>query len=156
MTGKLTGRSPGGVKERLRDVSNRMTGGRAVNMRQEAVPAAYRIFFRQIGIDPDVTRTPPEHAALERMRHGGFRSYGLIWDAVTIATVETGVGVLPFDADTRHGGTRPTPGAPGETLGQTELVEGEGAGRCRTARSCWPTRTARWPSCSAGPRPSTR
>ena len=124
---KLTGRSPRGVRERLRLISSRMTGGRAVNMRQEAIPAAYRIFFRQIGIDPDDTHTPPEQAALDRMRHGEFRSYGLMWDAVTIATGETGVGVFALDADTVSGepGLRLT--APGETLGKTELVEGEGA-----------------------------
>jgi DNA/RNA-binding domain of Phe-tRNA-synthetase-like protein len=41
--------------------------------------------------------------------------------------VETGVGVLAFDADTVTGVPGLRLAAPGETLGQTELVEGEGA-----------------------------
>jgi DNA/RNA-binding domain of Phe-tRNA-synthetase-like protein len=91
-------RSPRSVRERLREMSNRFTGGRAVNLRQEPVPWAYRVFFRQVGIDPDDRRTPVEDAALERMKHGGFESRNLLDDALTIAVVETGVPVLAFDA----------------------------------------------------------
>ena len=42
-------------------------------MRQDAVPWAYRVFSRQVGIDPDTDRTPVERIALERLRHGGLR-----------------------------------------------------------------------------------
>ncbi len=98
------GRSPRVVKERLRTMSDRFTGGRAVNLRQQPIPWAYRVFFRQIGIDPDDRRTPVEGLALERMMHGGFRSQGLPHDAVVIATVETGVALMTLDAD-RVGGT---------------------------------------------------
>jgi DNA/RNA-binding domain of Phe-tRNA-synthetase-like protein len=94
-----SGRSPQSVKARLREMSNRFTGGRAVNLRQEPVPWAYRVFFRQVGIDPDDRRTPVEEAALERMKHGGFRSRNLLDDALTIAVIETGVPVIAFDAD---------------------------------------------------------
>ncbi len=87
------------MKDRLRILSDRYTGGKAVNLRQEPIPWAYRVFFRQIGIDPDDRRTPPEEAALERMRAGGFRSRNLLDDALTIAVVETGVAVLALDAD---------------------------------------------------------
>ncbi len=93
------GRSPRAVKDRLRTMSDRFTGGRAVNLRQQPIPWAYRVFFRQIGIDPDDHRTPVEGLALERMVHGGFRSQGLPRDAVVIATVETGVALMAFDAD---------------------------------------------------------
>ena len=68
-------------------------------MRQEAVPWAYRVFFRQVGIDPDSHRTPVEQAALDRMKWGGFRSSNLVDDALLIATIETGVPVIAFDGD---------------------------------------------------------
>jgi DNA/RNA-binding domain of Phe-tRNA-synthetase-like protein len=94
----VPGRSPAEVRERLRDASDRFTGGKAVNLRQQPVPYAYRVFFRHIGIDPDEQRTPIEAIALERMRAGGFVSQGLIEDALLLATLETGVPVLAFDA----------------------------------------------------------
>ena len=92
------GRSPAAVRERLRDASNRFTGGKAVTMRQQPIPGAYRVFFRHIGIDPDDQRTPIEAIAVERLRAGGFRSHGLVEDAVLLATLETGVPVQAFDA----------------------------------------------------------
>ena len=92
-------KTPPAVKERLAALSNRFTGGKVVHMRQEAVPWAYRVFFRQVGIDPDTHRTPVEQAALDRMKWGGFRSSNLVDDALLIATIETGVPVLAFDAD---------------------------------------------------------
>jgi DNA/RNA-binding domain of Phe-tRNA-synthetase-like protein len=94
-----SGRTPPEVKERLREMSNRYTGGKAVQLRQEPVPWAYRVFFRQVGIDPDDHRTPAEQAALDRMKHGSFRSRNLLDDAIVIATVETGVPMLALDAD---------------------------------------------------------
>jgi DNA/RNA-binding domain of Phe-tRNA-synthetase-like protein len=94
-----SGPSPREVKERLKVMSNRFTGPKAVNLRQEPVPWAYRVFFRQVGIDPDERRTAPEEIALERMKRGGFRSQNLLDDAMVIATVETGVPVIAFDAD---------------------------------------------------------
>ena len=92
-------RSPRGVHRRLWALSNRITGARAVTLRREPVPAAYRAFFRQIGLDPDEERTPPEALVLERLRQGGFRSRGLPEDALVVATVETGVATLALDAD---------------------------------------------------------
>jgi DNA/RNA-binding domain of Phe-tRNA-synthetase-like protein len=56
------------------------------------------VFFRHIGIDPDVQRTPVEAIAVERMRAGGFKSHGLIDDALLLATLETGVPLQAFDA----------------------------------------------------------
>ena len=90
-------RSPRGVARRLWELSNRYTGARAVTMRQEPVPAAYRAFFRQIGLNPDEQRTPVEEAVLERMRRGGFPVRGLPADATLVATVETGVPVTALD-----------------------------------------------------------
>jgi DNA/RNA-binding domain of Phe-tRNA-synthetase-like protein len=96
-------RSPRGVHRRLWTLSNRFTGARAVALRQEPVPAAYRAFFRQIGLDPDEQRPPAEEAALDRMRRGGFKSRGLPADALLVATVETGVAMLVLDADRLDG-----------------------------------------------------
>jgi DNA/RNA-binding domain of Phe-tRNA-synthetase-like protein len=94
-----SGRSPRAVRERLREMSNRISGAKAVQMRQEAVPWAYRVFFRQVGIDPDERRTPVEEVVLDRLKHGGFRSRNLLDDAITIATFETGVPIVAFDGD---------------------------------------------------------
>jgi DNA/RNA-binding domain of Phe-tRNA-synthetase-like protein len=91
-------RSPPEVVARLRHASDRFTGGRAITLRQQPVPHAYRVFFRYIGIDPDEQRTPVEAIAVERMRAGGFRSAGLVDDALLLATLETGVPLQAFDA----------------------------------------------------------
>jgi DNA/RNA-binding domain of Phe-tRNA-synthetase-like protein len=98
-----SGRSPREVKQRLRMLSDRFTGGEAVNLRHKPIPWAYRVFFRHIGLDPDRSRTPVEQLALERMKHGGFRSRSLLDDALTIATVESGVALRAFDADRVEG-----------------------------------------------------
>ena len=109
-----SGRSPREVKQRLRMLSDRFTGGEAVNLRHKPIPWAYRVFFRHIGLDPDRTRTPVEALALERMKHGGFRSRSLVDDALTIATVESGVAVRAFDADRVEG----SPGLRGSSAGE--------------------------------------
>jgi DNA/RNA-binding domain of Phe-tRNA-synthetase-like protein len=91
------------VRERLRTLSNRFTGARAVTLRQEPVPWAYRVFFRQVGIDPDERRTPIEQIAIDRLQHGGFKSIGRIEDALLIATLETAVPIVAYDADRVEG-----------------------------------------------------
>ena len=50
-------------------------------MRQDPVPWAYRVFWRQVGIDPDTDRTPVEQIALDRLKRGGLRSRNLLDDA---------------------------------------------------------------------------
>jgi DNA/RNA-binding domain of Phe-tRNA-synthetase-like protein len=92
-------RTPPEVKQRLRALADRYTGGKVVHMRQDAVPWAYRVFSRQVGIDPDVDRTPVEAIAVERLRHGGLKSENIVDDALTIAIAETGVPVIALDAD---------------------------------------------------------
>jgi DNA/RNA-binding domain of Phe-tRNA-synthetase-like protein len=91
--------SPRPVKQRLRVLANRYTGSKVVHMRQDPVPWAYRVFSRQVGIDPDTDRTPAERVALDRLKWGGFRSQNLVDDALTIAVAETGVPVIAFDGD---------------------------------------------------------
>jgi DNA/RNA-binding domain of Phe-tRNA-synthetase-like protein len=92
-------RSPREVKQRLRLLADRYTGGKVVHMRQDPVPWAYRVFSRQVGIDPDHDRTPVEAVALRRLKHGGLHSENLVDDALTIAIAETGVPLIALDAD---------------------------------------------------------
>lgn len=90
-------RSPPEVRERLRALADRMHGARAVALRAEPVPHAHRVFFRHVGLDPDVQRIPVEQALVERLLLGGYRSHGLPADALAIALVETAVGVWAVD-----------------------------------------------------------
>lgn len=93
-----SGRTPEPVRRRMRELASRITGGHVVHMRQDRVPWAYRVFWRQVGIDPDTDRTPVEQIALERLKWGGLRTRDFVDDAITIATLETAVPVLAFDA----------------------------------------------------------
>jgi DNA/RNA-binding domain of Phe-tRNA-synthetase-like protein len=120
----LTGSSPPEVLARLKALSDRFRGSRAVGIRREPVAAAYRVFFRHIGLEPDTVRTPIEAAALERMLHGGFLSRCLLEDLLLIALVDTGVPVWALDADSVGG-----------RLGIRTSREGEPLGRSPGARS---------------------
>ena len=111
-----SGRSPREVKEQLKELAGRFSGAQAVNLRQQAIPWAYRVFFRHIGLDPDEQRTPVEEVALERMKKGGFPSVSLLDDALTIAIAESGVALRAFDADKIEGRLGIRPSAPGEPL----------------------------------------
>ena len=110
------GRSPDVVHRRLRDLSDRTYGSQAIRLRERPIPWAYRVFFRQIGLDPDRTRTPVEQLTLDRLHDGGFRSRGLPADALNIAIVETGVALRAFDADRLAGPLCIRDSAPGESL----------------------------------------
>jgi DNA/RNA-binding domain of Phe-tRNA-synthetase-like protein len=91
--------SPREVKRRLAELSSRYRGASVIAMRTKPIPHAYRSFFRQIGLDPDVERIPSEAAGVARLMHGQFRSSNLIADACLIALVETGVPVWALDAE---------------------------------------------------------
>lgn len=110
------GRSSESVRMRLRGISDRFYGGHAIHMREQPIPWAYRVFFRQIGLDPDRTRTPVEQLALDRLHDGAFVTYGIPDDALTIAIAETGVAVRAFDADRLQGRLCIRDSAPGESL----------------------------------------
>ena len=96
-------RSPPEVRRRLRATADRYTGGKVIHMRQDPVPWAYRVFSRQVGIDPDRDRTPIEAIALERLKQGGLSSRNLLDDALTIAIAETGVPLIALDSDRVEG-----------------------------------------------------
>ncbi len=111
-----SGRSPASVRRQLNMLSDRFMGGHAVHLRERPIPWAYRVFFRQIGLDPDRTRTPVEALALERMKSGAFKSRNQLDDALTIATIETGVALRAFDAARIEGELGIRESAPGEEL----------------------------------------
>lgn len=119
----VTGSSPPDVEARMRELSNRFRGARAVAIRREPVPAAYRVFFRHIGLDPDVVRTPIEAAVLERMLRGGFLTGGLLDDVLLLALADTGVPVWALDADSLDGPLGIRASREGEHLGHS----GDGA-----------------------------
>lgn len=89
--------TPRELRDRLRRMADRMTGAEAIAMRRREVPHAHRVFFRHVGLDPDVVRTPVEALVLRRMTEGGLGPQGLIADALNVAVLETGVGVWAFD-----------------------------------------------------------
>jgi DNA/RNA-binding domain of Phe-tRNA-synthetase-like protein len=128
-------KSPEPVRQRLRGLSDRFFGAHAIHMRERPIPWAYRVFFRQIGLDPDRIRTPVEQLALDRLHDGAFKSQGLPADALTIATVETGVALRSFDAGQLQGELCIRDSAPGESLagrpgqlpqGTLTIADGEG------------------------------
>ena len=75
------------------------SGARAVGVRREPVPAAYRVFFRHIGLDPEV-RTNADRGGGARA-DAARRLYArgdLLEDVLLIALVDTGVPVWALDA----------------------------------------------------------
>ncbi len=120
------GPSPEPVRRRLRILSDRIYGSEAIRLRERPVPWAYRVFFRQIGIDPDRDRTPVEQRIFDRLSEGALKSYGLVADALTIGIVETGVALRAFDADRCEGGLCIREAAEGEPhpAGHGELAPG--------------------------------
>jgi DNA/RNA-binding domain of Phe-tRNA-synthetase-like protein len=118
--GSLTGASPADLLSRLQEKSNRFRGANAVAVRREPVPSAYRVFFRHIGLDPEVVRTPIEAAVFDRMMHGGFISAGLLADVLLIALLDTGVPVWALDAESVDGPLGIRASADGERLGRGE------------------------------------
>jgi hypothetical protein len=91
-------RTPPGIRARLAHLSDRWRGAQAVALRRQPVAHAHRVFFRHIGLDPDIQRVPQEEVVVQRLLDGGFKPRGLPADALTIACVETGVGVWALDA----------------------------------------------------------
>jgi DNA/RNA-binding domain of Phe-tRNA-synthetase-like protein len=131
-------RSPPELRERLRMLATRLRGAEAVELRRRPVPHAYRVFFRQIGLDPDDRRTPVEEATMRRLMHGGYESHGALEDALLLAVVETGVPVWAVDEDTldgplgvraaRRGEQRPRADGFADDLPEGRLVVADAAG----------------------------
>ena len=62
------------LKQRLRMLADRYTGGKVIHMRQDPVPWAYRVFSRQVGIDPTRTARRWRPSRSQRLKHGGLRA----------------------------------------------------------------------------------
>ncbi len=131
----LTGSSPPQVRRRLAELSNRYRGARAVGIRREPVPAAYRVFYRHIGLEPDTERTPIEAAILERMLRGGFLTRCLLEDVLLLALVDTGVPVWALDAESVDGALGIRASLQGERLGRAAEAPVLPAGRLVVADS---------------------
>lgn len=91
--------SPAELVNQLKDMSTRFRGPQAMKLPTEPIPVAYRAFFRQVGVDPDVDRTPVEAVIFDRIMRGRFLSRNRLADALTSAIVETQVALSAFDAD---------------------------------------------------------
>jgi hypothetical protein len=127
--GPLTGDSPADIRARLSELSNRVRGARAIGLRAEPVPSAYRVFFHHIGLDPDVEHTPLEAAVLERMLRGGFLTGGMLDDILLIALMDTGVPVWALDSATLDGPLGIRSSNEGEPLGHSSEASLLPAGR---------------------------
>ena len=112
--------SPPELRHRMREMSSRFLGSHALALRSKPIPHAYRVFFRHIGLDPDVVRVPVEAVIVERLKAGGFKSRSLLHDALTIAIVETNVPIWALDAATVLGDLEIRRAAEGEPLGRGE------------------------------------
>jgi hypothetical protein len=121
--------SPPTLQRRLHELSSRWAGPHAINLRQRPVPAAYRVFFRHIGLDPDVAPTPIEEAMLGRMLQGGFISSNVLADALLIALVDTGVPVWALAAGAIEGPLGIRASRAGESLGRAPGAPALPAGR---------------------------
>ena len=108
------GPTPRELRERLRRMADRMHGAEAIAMRAARGPA------RLPRVLPPRRPRPRRRAHAGRgrwccagCREGGLRPQGLIADALTVAVLETGVGVWAFDglASARRGSRRTAAGS---------------------------------------------
>lgn len=109
--------SPQPLRERLQTLSNRFNGAKAIALRREPVPSAYRVFFRHIGLDPDAFPTPIEAAVRQRLIDGGFLTRSLLADTLLVSLVDTGVPVWALDAQALDGPLGVRLSREGEPLG---------------------------------------
>lgn len=103
--------SPPELHEQLADLSTRFRGQQAITLPTKPVPAAYRAFFRHVGLDPELVRNPAEAVSYDRIMRGTFRSYNRVADAIVATIVETHIALGALDADMLSGplGIRPSP-----------------------------------------------
>ena len=146
--------SPADVQQRLRSQSSRFRGA----ARSRSAASRYRrptaSSIRQIGLDPDVQRTPIEEAVLERMLRGAFPSGGLLADVLLIAMLDTSVARLGAG----HRGGRRRAGYPRERRGRGARALRAMRARCPPASLVVADCRARSRSCSgrSPPASSTR
>jgi hypothetical protein len=83
---------------RLAGLETYFSGTVVAGIASRPITAAYRVFFRQIGLNPEVDRTPVEQICFERLMRGHFVSRGLVPDALTITALETEIPVRALRA----------------------------------------------------------
>lgn len=130
-----------GVSERLDAVASRVRGRMALELRREVVPAAYRAFYRQVGLDPDVEMTPVEAAIGRRLFDGGIKVDGPLRAALELAVLETGAPVYALDAGEMEGLPGIRAAGRGEELERADGLLGRSPGRLLLADDngplCW-------------------
>ncbi len=101
--------SPPELVGQLADLSTRFRGQQAIALPTKPIPSAYRVFFRQVGLDPDVHRSPVEAVSYDRVMRGTYPSFNRVTDAIRATIVETHIALGALDADTISGplGIRP-------------------------------------------------
>ena len=91
--------SSSGVVEELEALAQRMNCAKAVHIQAEPVAAAYRALRVGLGMEGDAGDSGLEGIVRRRLIEGGFRSGGQPADAITIATLETGVPIAQLAVD---------------------------------------------------------
>jgi DNA/RNA-binding domain of Phe-tRNA-synthetase-like protein len=91
--------SPVELRHRLDDLSTRFRARKAMDLPNKPIPSAYRVFLRQVGLDPEVRPSPIEAVTRERILRGIYRSSHRLADALTVATVESQIAISVLDAD---------------------------------------------------------
>lgn len=132
------GKTPRELRRRLDQVSQRFRGADAVALRTRPVPRAYRAFFHQIGLDPDVDRTPVEAVALHRLVRGELHAGDRVSDALMLAILETGVPVVAFAEAQLEGEVVLRTARAGETLPTGDYAHDVPAGRLVLADGAGP------------------
>ncbi len=112
------------MAKRLKLLADRIGGAQAVTLREQPTPHAYRTFFRHIGLDPDVTRTPIEEVVVRRLVTGGFRRSWPASDALTLAVADTGVAIWAYDGDAVRGDLVLRQAVEGERVGASTVSAG--------------------------------
>jgi len=114
-------KSPTAVRRRLKQLAG------ATGTARESSPWAYRVLLRQLGLDPAEAQNATERLALRPDDHDQIASAGLPEDALVVATIETGVPLLAFDAAKLHGELALRRARPGEVLEGSVVIADERA-----------------------------
>jgi DNA/RNA-binding domain of Phe-tRNA-synthetase-like protein len=139
-----------GVTERLAAVASRIRGRSAIEMRRETVPAAYRAFYRQVGLDPDAEMTPVEAAVGRRLFDGGVKAGDPLRAALELAVLETGAPVYAFDAGALVGSLEVRASLPGEELAGPQGLPVRSRGRLVVADEVGPLSLLFGEACGRG------
>lgn len=91
--------SPVELRQRLDDLSTRFRAHKAMELPTRPIPSAYRVFLRQVGLDPEAHPSPIEAVTRDRILRGNFPTTHRLADALTVATVESQIAISVLDAE---------------------------------------------------------